>query len=186
MRDPEPMDYEIRTLVTYATRYGSTKEVAEYLTRILSENDFSVDLRPMQEVTTIEAYSNVVLGTPFYMGGWQKETDQFLERHQARLTSCRVAIFTLGPISANDDLNEAREQLDRELEKYPWLVPVAAEMFGGKYDPAKLSFSHRLLSALPASPLHGLPATDLRDWSSIRDWTVHLAENLYQQDHTET
>jgi menaquinone-dependent protoporphyrinogen oxidase len=51
-------------------------------------------------------------------------------------------------------------------------------MFGGKYDPSKLSFFHRLLTALPASPLHGLPASDLRDWTAIRAWANDLAAKL--------
>jgi menaquinone-dependent protoporphyrinogen oxidase len=119
------------------------------------------------------------------MGNWHKDMGRFLEEHKPKLSNCAVAIFTLGPISADDDINEVRDQLRVELEKQPWLVPVAAEMFGGKYDPAKLSFAHRLLSALPASPLHGLPASDLRDWSSIREWTVDLADKLQHQQHPE-
>ena len=37
-------------------------------------------------------------------------------------------------------------------------------MFVGKYDPAKLRLADKLVTALPASPLHGLPARDDRDW----------------------
>ena len=33
-----------------------------------------------------------------------------------------------------------RAQLDKELLKFPWLAPVAIEIFGGKFDPAKLTF----------------------------------------------
>jgi menaquinone-dependent protoporphyrinogen oxidase len=51
-------------------------------------------------------------------------------------------------------------------------------MFGGKYDPSKLSFPHRLLTALPASPLHEMMASDLRDWAAIRAWASDLAQKL--------
>jgi menaquinone-dependent protoporphyrinogen oxidase len=162
-----------KTLVAYATRYGSTREVAEYLATILKDSGHSVDVRPMRESGNVEEYSNFVLGSPFYMRVWHKDMDRFLEQHEATLLHCPVAVFALG-------LDEAHDQLDRELERHPWLVPVATKMFGGKYDPAKLSFSHRLLRALPASPLNGLPATDLRDWSSIRNWTKNLADSLHQ------
>ena len=56
-----------------------------------------------------------------------------------------------------------RAQMDKELGKYPWLKPVTAELFGGKYNPAGLKFPVNLLAALPASPLHGAPASDIRD-----------------------
>ncbi|MCL4514078.1 MAG: hypothetical protein M1379_00565 [Firmicutes bacterium] len=60
--------------------------------------------------------------------------------------------------------------LEQELAKYPWLKPIALELFGGKLDPAKLRFPHNLLTMLPASPLHQAPASDLRDWTAIRAW----------------
>lgn len=56
------------------------------------------------------------------------------------------------------------------LAKLPWLKPLAVEVFAGKLDPAKLRFPDSLLTMLPASPLHGMPATDARDWAAIRTW----------------
>lgn len=72
----------------------------------------------------------------------------------------------------------SRGQLDEELGKFSWLTPVAVEMFGEKYDPSELGFSHRLLTTLPASLLHGLPASDVRDWAEIRAWGNDLAQKL--------
>jgi uncharacterized protein len=102
-----------------------------------------------------------------------------VRRHEKALTELPVAIFELGPL--HDDKEEwqgSRATLENELAKFPWLTPGALEMFGGRYDPAKLSFAHRLLAALPASPLHGLPASDVRDWTAIRTWASSLAEKL--------
>ncbi len=64
------------------------------------------------------------------------------------------------------------------MKKYPWLKPVAAELFGGKYDPARLRFPDSLLGALPASPLHNAPASDVRDWDAIRAWATSIAQGL--------
>ena len=66
----------------------------------------------------------------------------------------------------------------RNSRKYPWLTPVAREMFGGKYEPARLRFSDRLIAKLPASPLHEMPASDVRDWTAIRAWAGDLAQQL--------
>jgi len=51
-------------------------------------------------------------------------------------------------------------------------------MFVGAYDPAKLRFADRLLTKLPASPLHGLGAHDDRDWRAIGEWADETAEAL--------
>jgi menaquinone-dependent protoporphyrinogen oxidase len=165
-----------KILVTYATRYGSTQEVAEIVANTLREDGLEVELQPMRQVRTLEDYSGVVLGAPLYIGRWHKDAHWFLSHHQNTLTQLPMAIFALGPIGTDEDeMRGSREQLDKELEKYPWLKPASVEMFVGKYDPAKLGFAHKLLAILPASPLHGLPASDLRDWDGIHEWADNLA-----------
>jgi menaquinone-dependent protoporphyrinogen oxidase len=85
-----------------------------------------------------------------------------------------VAVFALGPVSREEDLEQARGQLDGALAKLAWLRPVAAAMFAGKYDPTRLRLADRLVAMLPASPLHGIPARDDRDWEAIRAWAESL------------
>ena len=76
-----------------------------------------------------------------------------------------MAIFTLGPLNPSDAAKQrSRRQLDKELAKYPWLKPVAVEIFVGKYDPSKVSFFERFL-----------PASDHRNWDAIRAWAKALA-----------
>lgn len=90
-----------------------------------------------------------------------------------------MAIFALGPTHVDETERQgSRAQLDKELAKFPWLIPVALELFVGKYDPAKLNLLDRLIASLPASPLHGMPASDLRDWTTIRAWANNLAAKL--------
>lgn len=84
-------------------------------------------------------------------------------------------MFARGPLSAEQGtVRGAREQLDQALARHPWLRPVAVAVFVGRYDPAKLGLTHTLLAALPASPLHGRPASDARDWPAIRAWAGAL------------
>lgn len=168
-----------RVLVAYATRYGSTQEVAEAVAATLREGGLEVDIQPMREVRTLDEYRAVVLGAPLYIGKWPKDAHRFLARHQQALTQRSMAIFALGPIgTGEEEMQGSRAQLDQERAKYPWLAPVALEMFVGKYDPAKLRFPHNLLTMLPASPLHDLPASDHRDWDAIRAWAGDLAAKL--------
>lgn len=168
-----------KVLVVYATRYGSTQEVAERVAATLRENGLQVDVKPAREVRTLEGYRAVVLGAPLYIGRWLKDAHRFLARYQEGLTQRPVAVFALGPTRLEELENaEIRAQLDQQLSKYPWLKPVAAELFGGKYDPATLRFPDNLLGAVPASPLHGLPASDVRDWEAIRAWANDISTKL--------
>jgi menaquinone-dependent protoporphyrinogen oxidase len=171
-------------LVTYATRYGSTQQVAEAVAATLRESGLEVDLESMRKVRTLEGYRAVVLGAPLYIGSWHKDAQRFLSQHRQALMqqppeSIRVAIFALGPTHTDEtEWQGARGQLDKELTKYPWLAPVAIELFGGKYDPTKLRFPDNLIASLPASPIHDMPASDVRDFGVIRAWAGDLVARL--------
>jgi menaquinone-dependent protoporphyrinogen oxidase len=167
-------------LVAYATKYGSTQEVAEAIAARLREHALEVEVQPASAVRSLDQYSAVVLGGPFFVGRWHKDTSSFLKRHRAALMARPVAIFALGPLagSTEQQWQDAREQLDKTLPNFPWLAPVAVEMFGGVYDPAKLRFPDSLVRSLPASPLKNAPASDARDWPAIRAWADKLASTL--------
>lgn len=157
-------------LVGYATRHGSTQEVAEVVAATLREGGLAVDLRLLREVRSLEGYSAVVIGAPLFMFRWHKDAKRFLSRHREALLERPVAIFALGPVHDPHDEEEWQNswsQLDEELAKFPWLKPAAIEMFGGKYDPQKLRFPINVLAG-------DAPATDIRDWDAIRAWAAGL------------
>jgi menaquinone-dependent protoporphyrinogen oxidase len=171
----------VTVLIAYATRYGSTQEVAEAVGTRLREQGFTVEVRRAREVGSLDGFHAVVLGSPLYVGSLLREMRQFLKRHRAALSQMPVAVFALGPISGDKELPESRKQLAATLAKRPWLQPVATEVFVGKYDPARLRFPDSLLAVLPPSPLHGVPAHDGRDWPAIRAWADTLPAALHLQ-----
>jgi menaquinone-dependent protoporphyrinogen oxidase len=105
---------------------------------------------------------------------WHKDARRFLSRHRQALTERPVAVFALGPVQDphnEEEWQNSWSQLDKELANFPWLAPVALEMFGGKYDPEKLRFPISLFAG-------NEPASDLRDWTAIRTWASNLAPKL--------
>ena len=165
---------ETPILVGYATRYGSTQEVAEAIAVALREDGLVVDDRRLREVRSLADYGAVVLGAPLFMFHWHKDALNFLSQHRAALMERPVAVFALGPVHEPYDEEEwqsSRDQLAKELDKFPWFRPVALEMFGGKYDPARLGFPIKLFAG-------NEPASDLRDWTAIRAWASELVPKL--------
>jgi menaquinone-dependent protoporphyrinogen oxidase len=161
-------------LVGYATTYGSTREVAESIAEELRKGGMEVDLQPVRKVRSLDDYQAVVIGAPLYMFRWHNDARQFLSRHKKSLEKIPTAIFALGPFhNKEDEFKSAREQLDKELAKYPWLAPVAIEVFAGKFDPNALRFPYSLIG-----PLKKMPASDERDWPAIRSWATGLAGQL--------
>lgn len=161
-------------LIGYATRYGSTLEVAEVIAATLAEHGLPVEMLPLREVRTLAGYRAVVLGAPLYMFHWHKEALDFLRRHRKALLERPVIVFVLGPVHDPYDEQEwkdSRAQLDKELAKFPWFKPVALEIFGGKYDPVKLRFPLKMFAGKE-------PASDIRDWTAIRAWIESLRPHL--------
>jgi menaquinone-dependent protoporphyrinogen oxidase len=161
-------------LLAYATRFGSTQEVAETIAASLRQAGLTVDIQPMQEVRTLAHYDAVVLGAAIYNAKWHTDAHHFVSLHQEVLEQRPVAIFTLGPLSPSEAAKRnSRRQLDTELAKYPWLKPFSVEIFAGKYDPSKpgMSFFERFL-----------PARDHRNWDAIRSWAKTLAAQLKQDE----
>jgi menaquinone-dependent protoporphyrinogen oxidase len=173
-----------KVLVAYGTRYGSTREVAEAAASTLEAEGFEAEVRPAREVRSLDGYAGIVLGTPLYMGALHKDVRALLEKNRKALGELPFAVFALGPIKAADGLDGSREQLLTALAKVVAPIPAATGVFVGAYDPARLGFKDKMLAALPASPLHGEPEHDDRDWEAIRAWTRDLP-SLLGLVHTE-
>ena len=146
------------------------RKLPRWSRRRCRECGLDVDVQPARDVRTLAGYSAVVLGAPLHMFHWHKDVLNLLSRHREALTERPVAVFALGPTHDPHDEEEwqaSRAQLDKELANYPWFTPVAVEMFGGKFDPAKLRFPLNLMAGKE-------PATDIRDWDAIRAWAANL------------
>jgi menaquinone-dependent protoporphyrinogen oxidase len=152
-------------LVAYASKHGSTQETAEAISEILHAEGLWVETQEAAAVTSLFGYDGVVLGGSLYAGRWHPDARAFLKRYGTHLESVPLAIFAMGPKSSSeDDLAGARKQLDHNLKKFPGLHPVSIAIFGGVIDPEKLHF-----------PFNRLPATDARDWDSVRRWADEVA-----------
>ena len=89
-------------LVTYASKYGSTGEMAERVRDVLRREGLSADLLPVDQVATLTPYSAVILGSAVYMGRWRKEAINFLEANENKLARRDVWLFSSGPTGTGD------------------------------------------------------------------------------------
>jgi len=157
-------------LVSYATKYGSTKEAAELIAQSLQEASLPVDLQPANSLRQIEQYEFIILGAPLIMFHWHKDAMRFIKRHKQSLQWKRLILFALGPISVpyvEKEWQGARAQLDKELNKFPWLRPMEIQIFGGRFDLSKAGFFMKKFAV-------NIPPSDAMDLQAIRDWSSSL------------
>jgi menaquinone-dependent protoporphyrinogen oxidase len=161
-------------LITWATRSGSTAEVALSILATLRSGGLAVEARPVRDVQTLDGYGAVVLGIPLYMARLLGDGRRFLSTRRSELAEHPVALFVLGPVhDKEEEFVTARRQLAKQLAKFPWFAPVAQEVFGGCWDPAKLGFPFSLLPAMK-----NVPITDARNWTAIHAWAETLRDKL--------
>jgi len=145
-------------LVAYATRNGSTQQVAEAIGTVAIASGEGVRVAPLSTLRgPLTGWDLVVVGAPIYNGRWHRDAHRFLRRHRAELARLPVAVFGMGP--RRDDAEawrRSRTQLDRALAKHAWLTPLSVGLFGG-VDPARRVPRER---------------RDLRDWSEIATWAA--------------
>jgi menaquinone-dependent protoporphyrinogen oxidase len=154
-----------RILVTYATRAGSTVEVAAAIGEAIAARGFEVDVKPVKENPSLEGYQAVLVGSAIRMGAWLPEAVEFVKDNQGTLNQLPVALFTVHMLNREDDETSRANRLAYLKDVRPLLKSAEEVFFAGKFDMSRLSFLDRMISkAVKAVD------EDCRDWSKIRGW----------------
>jgi len=158
-------------LVTYATRAGSTAEIAAAIGETLAARSFRVEVKPVKSQPALAGYAAVILGSAIRMGNWLPEMVKFIQANQAALAALPTALFTVHMLNTGED-EESRAAREAYTASIRALLPGAQSVyFEGVMDFSRLSFLDRFI----ASMVKAVEA-DRRDWDGIRQWanTVQL------------
>lgn len=162
-----------RILVTYASKAGSTGEVADAIGETLASNDTVVDVYPIDQVSDLRNYQAVVLGSAIRARKWISSATGFVEAHQSYLSQIPTAIFTCC-MTLHEESEENRQKALAYMTPITDMVdPVAMIAFAGKMDYNQISFFDRTLVKMI-----GVPEGDFRDWEVIRAWATDLQSKL--------
>jgi menaquinone-dependent protoporphyrinogen oxidase len=158
-----------RVLVVYASKKGSTREVAETIAAQLERQGLRTVVQPAGDPVDLRTFDAVVLGGALYMGRWHRDARRFLRRHRHILRSLPIAVFAMGPGTTDDrSMASSLGQLERALRRTREVRPFAVSIFGGVIDPARLRF-----------PFNRMPASDARDPDAITAWADEVAGRVH-------
>jgi menaquinone-dependent protoporphyrinogen oxidase len=158
-----------RILVAYATKKGSTAEIAQAIAKELHAAGHTADAVEIAKVASPQGYDAVVIGGPLYVGRIDGSIGKFVKRHAAMLGTVPVAGFVVCLAAAAKDpegMAWAEKALHAALDP---LQPVAETVFAGRLDPEKLSWFQRWIIKKVKSPVG-----DFRDWAAIAAWARDL------------
>ena len=161
-----------RILIVYASKCGSTGEVAAVMGKTIAQSGVHVDVLPIEKATNLSGYRAIFVGSAIRMGKWLPEAVDFVRKNLAALQRVPTAYFTMCATLINDT-SDSRAKAATFVEPVRAVFAPAAEgYFAGKVDPNSLSFIENI--SLEAKRV---PQGDFRDWVKITNW----AQSTYAQ-----
>lgn len=164
-----------RVLVTYATKHGSTAEIAKKIGDVLKGSGFDVEVKNVREAGGPSAYKAVVVGSAAYMGRWRGEAVKYLKKNASQLADRPTWLFMSGPSGKGDPA-----ELLKGIIYPPGMQPVIDAVkprdikpFHGDTSASRFSGWERWIMSRV-----GADAADFRDWDMITSWAQGIAGEL--------
>jgi menaquinone-dependent protoporphyrinogen oxidase len=160
----------MNVLVTAASKYGATTEIAEAIGQVLEEEGATVAVLPIEQVASVEGFDAVVVGSAVYAGHWMQAARDFVARHSHDLSPRPVWLFSSGPVG---DPPKPKEEAVDVAGLVATTGAVEHRTFGGRLARSSLRFPDRAIVAALR-----VPDGDFRDFGEIRAWGRAIARAL--------
>lgn len=166
----------MRVLVTYASKNGSTEEIAEAIADELSSHGLEVICRSARDGDA-DGVDAVILGSAVYAGRWLRPARRFLKDESDRLRHLPFWLFSSGPFG-----EQATHPTEADLrwQEPPKVISRAQELgvrghavFGGRLPTDPHGFVE--MAMVRNTPEEN---RDARDWAQIRSWASTVAHDL--------
>ncbi len=158
-----------KILLAYASKCGSTLEVAQAIARDLESRGQAVDLFKAEKTTRVAGYDAVIVGSAVRFGKWLPDAVDFVRLRQTELKRLPTAFFSVHMMNTGTDDASRKARLAYTQPVRTLVSPGSEAFFAGKMDMGKLSFTERLLCKVMKGRNE-----DRRDWPAIHAWAAGL------------
>jgi menaquinone-dependent protoporphyrinogen oxidase len=164
-------------LVAYATKHGTTAEIAASIARALRDTGVEVDLRPVEDVHGMAGYDAAIVGSAVYMGRWQRPALDLLMRFGTELRSRPTWLFSSGPIGGTvaADSVVARAIASPDGVAAPAGIDDLARRIGAR---GHATFPGRIGADMTGLLERWMPRGDWRDVGAVRGWARKVGAQL--------
>jgi len=171
-----------RVLIGYASAYGSTKGVATRIGERLRAEGVAVDVRPFDEIDSVDTYDAAILGSAIHNQKWLPVADDFMRKHTTALATRPVWLFSVCSIGETTSFfNERVSRLMRRRRKEPPIISEVRPRIhprDHRYFAGAIERTHWTVAGNLFLRLFGGTFGDHRDWDDIERWTAEIARWL--------
>lgn len=163
-------------LVAYASKCGSTEEIAQFIAEKLSQDIGKVELKSMDEVSSLSRYDKIIIGSPIQYDRWIPIARQFIRDNKDILSKIPTAyFFTCLELTSETEraAKKKKEYLDKLYQLAPEVQPYSIEGFAGVLNFSKMPFLTRFIGRFILGII-GVKEGDYRDWDRIESWIKTL------------
>ncbi|MCK4974236.1 MAG: hypothetical protein KAR81_03205, partial [Sulfurimonas sp.] len=130
---PLVQDKNKKVALIYATRYGATKDTAQWIEQGLDREVELLNIEDISFTETAKKYDLFIIGSGVWIDGVHKDMLKFLQTQKAELKDKIVASFILCGTTNKDVQGEARiEQYFTKFHSSLDKKPPLNEKFGGR------------------------------------------------------
>jgi len=168
-------------LVCYATSYGSTQQVAEFIAKVLKNRGALVDIINIRTITQLENYDAVFIGSAIQFDAWMPVARNLVKNNTALFKKIPVAYyFNCMTLAKRNEktLAQANKYAESVRLLNPEIHPVSVGQFAGAIKFSVLPVYLKLLFYFLLKFV-GLKEGDYRDWNEIKIWTNETAEKMF-------
>lgn len=161
-------------LVSAGSKHGATAEIAEHIATTLRRRGIEVTVARPAEVTGLERYRSIILGSAVYAGHWLDDAKDLAKEVAGLEPLPSVWLFSSGPIG--DPPKPDEEPVD-VADIAQATEARGHQVFAGALDRSKLGLGEKAIVIALRAP-HG----DFRNWDEISGWADGIADTLTRPD----
>tara|TARA_B100001175_G_scaffold19918_1_gene14908 strand:- start:1794 stop:2306 length:513 start_codon:yes stop_codon:yes gene_type:complete len=166
-----------KSLITYSTVDGQTKNICEKIAEYASNSD--IDLLPISNEIKLDDYKTIVIGASIRYGKYRKEVYSFIKKNKDILDNKENAFFSVNVVARKPEKStpSTNPYLIQFLEKIEW-VPKNLAVFAGKIEYPKYKFidkfAIKFIMWITKGPTDTSQTYEFTDWEKVKTFAKNL------------